>query len=496
MEFNALAKKDDTELLKKIINILIKTTPKGDHGYYMTNEAINLIIRPECNQRCDYCYITQHGKELYPIRLDKEHTLHNVELFLDYILNQEKIMSDRWELFAGELFYDDIFFDIMDLFEKYFKPIHDKYPEIFHPPYKQGFWDHVMIMIPANLSFVYYEPEKAKKVIALREHFLKEYDVDISFSWSSDGPYAIDSREKKELNKDYFDKILDFCIKTETGFHPMIAPENIHSWIESYDWWIEACEKLNIGTNHLGDFQPYLLDVRNDNWTDETIQGYCKLLEHIMEVRFKKICKSDIDILAKNLFACDLLPDEYSMNGCDPIKLTYQGVGMTDTAVESPSCSLYTGIHFNCTNLSLVPCHRLAYPNLTAGYFITDENNEHIIDIEANNVSLFTCLRTLKSWNMPLCSKCDIYPICLQGCNGAQFEYSGDPLLPIPSLCHFFHKKYSFLIKLYEKYGLFDYAYKNNFLEEKIYKYYKQILAKILKEEEENGTEGLAFKLD
>lgn len=36
-------------------------------------ESIELIIRPECNQKCQYCYITNHGDELYPKeeRLDK-----------------------------------------------------------------------------------------------------------------------------------------------------------------------------------------------------------------------------------------------------------------------------------------------------------------------------------------------------------------------------------------------------------------------------------------
>lgn len=32
-----------------------------------------------------------------------------------------------------------------------------------------------------------------------------------------------------------------------------------------------------------------------------------------------------------------------------------------------------------------------------------------------------------------------------------------DPLIPIPSVCHFFDRKYSFLIDLYEKMGVIDY---------------------------------------
>jgi hypothetical protein len=32
----------------------------------MENEILELIIRQDCNQKCDYCYITNYGKELYP----------------------------------------------------------------------------------------------------------------------------------------------------------------------------------------------------------------------------------------------------------------------------------------------------------------------------------------------------------------------------------------------------------------------------------------------
>ena len=75
-------------------------------------ESLELIIRPECNQKCEYCYITRYGADLYPFaeRLSNEEILHNIDLVLDYVFNTRNLYIDRWEIFAGDLFYDGIFF--------------------------------------------------------------------------------------------------------------------------------------------------------------------------------------------------------------------------------------------------------------------------------------------------------------------------------------------------------------------------------------------------
>ena len=82
------------------------------------NPAIELIIRPDCNQKCDYCYITNHGKELYPDHYSNDQILKNLKLLLDY-LDEKQIKPFEWELFAGDLFYDGLIFDIFDLFYFY-----------------------------------------------------------------------------------------------------------------------------------------------------------------------------------------------------------------------------------------------------------------------------------------------------------------------------------------------------------------------------------------
>lgn len=48
------------------------------------SSQIEIIVRPECNQQCQYCYITQHGKELYPLNERQDNEINR--LILDMIM--------------------------------------------------------------------------------------------------------------------------------------------------------------------------------------------------------------------------------------------------------------------------------------------------------------------------------------------------------------------------------------------------------------------------
>lgn len=433
------------------------------HPYY---DDINLIIRPQCNQKCSYCYIAQHGDELYPTKLDRNETLKNVDLLLKYLYNNKRLFPYNFHLFAGDLFYDDIFFDILDIFEKHFKNIQKKYPELFikNNKFVNTTQDSIKIIIPSNLSFVYEYPQKAEKVIEYFNKFLDLYNVRISFSWSTDGLYAITNREKKSLTQDYFDKILDFCIKLEVGPHPMIAPENIDTWKENYDWWLKMNEKLNEGTNHFGDFQPMLLEVRNHYWTDEQIDSYLDFLDYAMEIRYKK-CGEDIDKLAYHLFNAydrDVNKNPLYLNQYDFLSIKW--IEEEDPHVERQGCALFQGINLNCTNLSLVLCHRLTYKHLTAAYFITNDEGTEIIDLVPQNPTIYTAIKTAKHLWYPKCYNCAIKNVCLKGCLGANFEYSGEPMLAPPQICKLFKRKIYHLLDLYEKYGVLKTAISKGYI--------------------------------
>ena len=435
------------------------------HPYF---DSINLIIRPQCNQQCSYCYITQHGNELYPERPSRGETLNNVDLLLKYLYNKKLLFPYNFHLFAGDLFYDDIFFDLMDIFAKHFENIKKKYPELFQKNnqfVRNKNQETIRIIIPSNLAFVYTHPEKAKRVAEYYHRFLETYNARISFSWSTDGLYAVDNREKKTLPQDYFDKILDFCIELEIGPHPMIAPENIENWKENYDWWLEINEKLNIGTNHFGDFQPMMLEVRNHYWTDKQIDSYLELLDHAMEIRYER-CGKDAEKLAYHLFNSydkDLEKNPLYMNQYD--FLTMRWMDEKDTFVERQGCTLFQGINLNCTNLSLVLCHRLTYKHLTAAYFVVDKEGKEIIDLVPQNPTIYTAVKSSKAMWYPKCCACPIKNLCLKGCMGANFEYSGEILLAPPQVCKLFKRKFYHLLDLYEKYGVLKIAISKGYVQ-------------------------------
>lgn len=432
----------------------LPTNTNCEGKYFPNNQGIELIVRPECNQKCEYCYIYKHGDELYPTRINKEQTLHNIDLVFDYIYHQRKNFLYEIELFAGDMFYDEIYFDILDLCDKYLKEMKQEAPDLFN---KQ-----ILIACPCNLRWVYEKPEYVNKFRQYYHHFEDEYGAFLSFSWSTDGLYATDTREKKKLDEEYFNTIFKFCKEFLCGYHPMIAAENIKTWCENYDWWLEKYKEFDLTFPRY--FMPYMLEVRNDNWTDETIEYHNKFLNHLMKWRLK-MCHNNKKELARHLFFGDGKDNSLlALNGCDPLVLwDIQGDRKMN---EGMGCSGQDLIHFNCTNLSLVQCHRTSYFQFVPVFFITDEKNEHIIDFKTNNIGSYITWRLNKSENWPICSQCDYLPVCKQGCPGAQFEYSGELYMPIPSLCNYFKKTYDYLYDLYKEYGLIEIALEEGYFNE------------------------------
>ena len=49
----------------------LNNTMKNPDGIFNTQnhllEGIEIIVRPECNQKCEYCYIGRYGHDLYPV---------------------------------------------------------------------------------------------------------------------------------------------------------------------------------------------------------------------------------------------------------------------------------------------------------------------------------------------------------------------------------------------------------------------------------------------
>lgn len=441
--------------------------PNNNKILNINKHGLELIIRPNCNQSCEYCYIHNYGNELYPNNnFTKEEQLNHIKLILDWIFFERKNYFYKIELFAGDLFYDGIFLDFFELYENYLKCVKKEYNYIFK--------NRSTIIIPSNMRFVVEQPEMAEKVKQLHDYMLKEYNLKIAFSWSSDGPYGTFEREKLELDDSYFDQIFKYCFSMDAGYHPMTSAHNVFYLKDNYDWWLKKMKEFAPEDTNFSycDFAPSFLEVRNGkSWTEESIQAYLDFLTYAMEKRYE-LCGSNVEMLTEHFFAGDLaqfhnLPRTTSY---DHLVLSYFQDNSYQT--ESYSCGLQSEIHLNCINMSFVPCHRTAYPLFTGAYFITDENSEKITDIQVNNFNAYYTLKTADIKNVPVCNICDYRNLCIKGCPGAQYEDSGEILLPIPSVCNLFHKKLDHLIKLYNNYNLIQTAINKNFLSKEAKEFY------------------------
>ena len=66
-------------------------------------DNVELNITAACNQKCEYCYLTQHGKEIYPVEIRDEKTIiKNAYLVLKYFA-EKKMYIDTLSLFSGEI---------------------------------------------------------------------------------------------------------------------------------------------------------------------------------------------------------------------------------------------------------------------------------------------------------------------------------------------------------------------------------------------------------
>lgn len=417
---------------------------------------IELIIKPQCNQQCEYCYIYKHGDELYPVeeRISDEKILENLDNFLNYLFNVRKVFIKDWEFFAGDLYGNGLIYKILDIFYKYLSIEYQK-----HTSWYQD--DHIVISMPCNFYYLATRSEDVQKTIDY-QYKLSEIGVAFCLSCSTDGKYATDIREKKELSDEYFDNLMKAGLATRAGFHPMISYESIDTAIANYDWWLEQFDKY-FPDDFEKPYSPMFLEVRNDGWTDENIGKYLQFLQHVIEKRFE-YCDKSVDKLAKALFAPR---DENEPLGChlncyDLIRLNLQ----SSEKQERVSCGLQSLTMINLSNLSIVPCHRLAYKQFEGAKFIQDENGK-IIDFEPLNVTGYLTFKFFKTQTLPKCQICAYKRFCLKGCYGSQFESRGDPFIPIPSVCRMLQAKYYYLISTYAEMGVLQSAIKNNYLTDK-----------------------------
>lgn len=431
--------------IKEIDNLLINSVIDSRIKNSSQCGFIELIVRPECNQQCEYCYLVQHGDKSYPkeTRADKTTIIKNIQMLTEYFIEQRYCFK-KIDLFAGDMFYDDLFFDIIEPLYKYFNFIMTEETDFMEQFIDDEY--HPAIVIPCNMSFC-WDDEKIKKVEELYNRFRK-IGVKLYFSYSTDGKYSTNIREKKEIPDEFFEKVFALCNKYNWGVHPMLSYENIDQAINNYNWWKKIISKYPYIS-----YTPYpqLLEVRNPGWTEEKIKKYEEFLKYMLDDIFHNFCGSDPMMFFNNEIKQHSEDPNIQISCANNVnKILLWGKNENQT-----TCALSGfNVVINCSDLRIVPCHRLAYPMLSGGHYQIKDNK--IIRLKANeNINGYLNLINIDDIHKPGCVTCKYNHFCLRGCVGAQFEEFGEPYFPIPNVCELLKHKYDFLLEYYHNAGIF-----------------------------------------
>jgi len=378
------------------------------------DKAVEFIIRRKCNLACKYCYYTNHGKELVPDD-DIEKAINNVHEIL-YYFKSHHIYPRTFSIFGGEAVTADQYERLFDILYDYCKDV-DGDKLIGFP------------MNPLFLSNTYYE-----NLLVTQQKRFEEIQTRVGFSVSTDGKYCdpisrptVDNRDDVYTDE-YYDRVARFAKDTQTGFHPMIAAENISHWIENFDWYVEYLKKIYPDT-YLDTL--YLLEVRNDNWAIDNLKGLRKLILHIGEYLYKELGREE---LLSRLRKDNLL--------------NIYGTGII-TVGRGLTCSLQSILHIRCSDKKIVSCHRLSYKDLLGGEFVEDK-------IKALNYPIYLSTLQTNYKNMPLCSVCPINTMCSGPCLGSNYESTGSMYVTAPTVCVLLKTLRLALIESFVELGIYD----------------------------------------
>ena len=458
---SSLYQKENDDVLKFVLNgcffdyfngCAIKKFEK-----FPIQKRIEFIITPECNLDCTYCYFIKNKDELYPKEIVCHNKIiNNLEICLNYI-EKSNWYIEAISLFSGEIWQTDFGVKILDI--------------LYRSQLRKITFGKVII--PSNCSFVMSDVYRNE--IQRYIDLFKEININIIFSASVDGKILEDSfrprRDRKSRDNDFYDKLFEFCKKNHYGFHPMVSSKSCKYWIKNYKWFMKMLKKYEM--NPMSSLM--MLEVRNDDWTDDDIHHFKKFLHYVVKYQFKHIYKKNKIEFAKSIFSV-------------PKTQIYNLISLVP-ASEKISCSIQDELFIRLGDLSIVPCHRLMYKENIYGKIVVD-NNE-IVGIESKNPEMAIKVLSMNPIVSHLkCSHCKYRFLCMKGCLGSQYESTKEVFFPCKSVCKMQQEKIDFLISLYTKMGLYK-IMKENMEDIKEFneamKIYSDYMSESYKEETDNG---------
>ena len=406
-------------LLKSVLNKRFFDNMKTDD----TVEVLELIVTPECNLKCEYCYLYKHKYELYPKNAINHKTIINNLYNFMMFLYKNKYKVKTLDFFSGEIWHTDFGVEVLSTVYEFMKNT-----------YK--FADR--ITIPTNASFIMYD--KYRYEIGKLIDDFDSIGCHLHFSFSVDGaviedktrPLANDSSSRV---KNFYELAFDFAKKYDCGFHPMVSPNAIQYWKENYQWWEKMFDENDYDIDSL-----MMLEVRDDDWDSKKIDIYLDFLNYVL-TQFTSDSRKSLEDRVKIAFG---LKRNSNYTNISLFRVRY---GFT--------CSVQRSLCIRLGDMAIVPCHRTSYDKFVAGYLII--NNDYTYDVKSNNVEIFTEIMAGNPEYIQFkCNKCLYSRYCIKGCLGAQYEKNKELFYPCSSVCELLKSKINFLVKRYDELGYFD----------------------------------------
>lgn len=398
-----------------------------DRGFFQDfksqtpSKDLEFVITPNCNLSCKYCYFTNYKDKIYPKEIRNiSDILTNINIILDWTIKQG-FKVRKLNLFSGDIWHTEFGNKVLNI-------VYDKLSY-----YKLT----DTVMIASNMTWV--DNKEIFKTMSDWVDRYKKIGVTLCISASIDGKIIEDLVRPKTTglprSDNFYDNIKRFAKLHEDsmGFHPMVSAYSIKHWIDNYKWWAEYIESIGFSLKH----SITMLEVRNDDWTEEAINDYLKFIE------FRFLYEKDFLFKDDKISFVDRLY-HFGKFLCSDLSLVNRGYRYL--------CGIQSTLYFRTGDLAIIPCHRLSYNNFIYGYF--DKNTKKF---KAYNPELMLrILLTNPTRNSPMCESCDYKLYCIRGCLGSQYESSKEIFHPCNSVCSLMKHKINKLLKLYSEYGFLE----------------------------------------